>query len=657
MMDEDKRNIHALKMLAVESISHANSGHPGIVLSVAPMLYTLATRHLVVDPATPDWINRDRLVLSAGHGSALLYSHLHLSGFDLTIDDLKRFRQHGSKTPGHPEFGSTPGVDATTGPLGQGVGMAVGMAAAQKRLEAKFGDLMDHFTFAIVGDGDLMEGISHEAAEFAGINNLNKLVVLYDSNEVSLDGPTSRSFKTNQRERFAAYGFDTFLVEDGDDIEAIDQAITEAKASPNPAFIEIQTIIGEGAPNEGTNKIHGAPLDDDALEVLKNNLDWHEAPFTVPADVEASFHEKVFDRGHQAHLAWGKELSESPAKAEILHDFEVPVSIDSTKLTTFKPGDKNAGRKVGHTAMNDISEQVPNLIGGAADLASSTKTEIDDGGTFSAENPLGKNIPFGVHEFGMSTIMNGIALHGGLKVFGSTFAVFSDYMKAGIRLSALQKLPVIYVFTHDSIAVGQDGPTHQPIEQLAGLQSIPNLNVVRPGSPNEIVSAWKMAIESTNRPTVMFLSRQDIEELPADNSANLLEKRGGYIANFEKGTLSAILLATGTELELAKNAQKELEKQNIFTRVVSMPDQAKFLQQDILYRESVLPNNQRRRIAIEMASPLGWANIVGLDGKIIGTENFGESAKPDEVIDDFDFTVDNGVSSVKNLLTKMEKVI
>lgn len=655
-MNEDKRNIHALKMLAVEAISKAQSGHPGIVLSVAPMLYTLTTRHLRVDPQVPNWINRDRLVLSAGHGSALLYSNLHLSGFDLTIDDLKQFRQRGSRTPGHPEFGATPGVDATTGPLGQGVGMAVGMAVAQKRLEAQFGELMDHFTFSIVGDGDLMEGISHEAAEFAGINNLNKLVVLYDSNEVSLDGPTSRSFKTNQRARFASYGFDTFLVEDGDDIEAIDQAITKAKASPNPAFIEIQTIIGEGTPNEGTNKIHGAPLDQDGLKVLRDNLDWHEAPFTVPADVTESFRTKVLKRGQQAHQAWEEKLDASSQKAELLHDFEVPVTIDASRLTTFKPGDKDAGRKVGHTSMNDIAKQVPNLIGGAADLASSTKTEIDDAGTFSADNPTGKNIPFGVHEFGMATIMNGIALHGGLKVFGSTFAVFSDYLKAGIRLSALQKLPVIYVFTHDSIAVGQDGPTHQPIEQLAGLQSIPNLNVVRPGSPNEIVSAWKMAIESTDRPTVMFLSRQNIQELPADNDANLLEKRGGYVANFEKGKLSAILLATGTELELAKQAQKELEKINIFTRVVSMPDQARFLQQDILYRESVLPNNQRRRIAIEMASPLGWANIVGLDGKIIGTENFGESATPDEVINDFDFTVNNVVASVKNLLFKMEKV-
>lgn len=655
-MDEDMRNIHALKMLAVEAISNANSGHPGIVLSVAPMLYTLATRHLRVDPADPTWINRDRLVLSAGHGSALLYSHLHLSGFDVSIDDLKRFRQRGSKTPGHPEFGATPGVDATTGPLGQGVGMAVGMAVAQKRLEAKFGKLMDHNTFAIVGDGDLMEGISHEAAEFAGINNLDKLIILYDSNDISLDGPTSRSFKTNQRDRFQAYGFDTFLVENGDDVEAIDQAIQQAKASDKPAFIEIRTIIGEGSPDQGTNKVHGAPLDDNALELLRNNLDWHEAPFTVPADIEESFHEKVRDRGQRVHANWEQALQASPQKAELLHDFEVPVSIDATKLTSFKPGDKNAGRKVGHTAMNDIAQQVPNLIGGAADLASSTKTEIENGGTFSADNPTGKNIPFGVHEFGMSTIMNGIALHGGLKVFGSTFAVFSDYLKAGIRLSALQKLPVIYVFTHDSIAVGQDGPTHQPIEQLAGLQSIPNLNVVRPGSPNEIVSAWKMAIESTNRPTVMFLSRQDISELPADNSANLLEKRGGYVANFEKGKLSAILLATGTELELAKAAQTQLEKENIFTRVVSMPDQAKFLQQDILYRESVLPNNQRRRIAIEMASPLGWANVVGLDGKIIGTDTFGESAKPDEVISDFDFTVDNVVSSVKNLLFKMEKV-
>ncbi|MQS89753.1 transketolase [Companilactobacillus mishanensis] len=655
-MEEDTRNIKALKMLAIDAISNANSGHPGIVLSVAPMLYTLATRHLVVDPTSPKWINRDRLVLSAGHGSALLYSHLHLSGFDVSINDLKSFRKMGSRTPGHPEFGVTPGVDATTGPLGQGLGMAVGMAVAQKRLEKQFGKLMDHNTFAIVGDGDLMEGISHEAAEFAGINNLNKLVVLYDSNEVSLDGPTSRSFKTNERQRFASYGFDTFLVEDGDDIDAIDAAITKAKASPNPAFIEIQTIIGEGAPNEGTNKVHGAPLNDEALSVLEDNLDWHLAPFEIPAEIEASFHEKVGDRGIAAHQAWEKEFDASSDKAEILRDFGSNVKVDERKLETFKVGTAAGGRNIGHTALNDLAKQVPNLIGGAADLASSTKTEITDGGTFSADNPLGKNIPFGVHEFGMSTIMNGIALHGGLKVFGSTFAVFSDYMKAAIRLSALQKLPVIYVFTHDSIAVGQDGPTHQPIEQLAGLQSIPNLNVVRPGSPNEIVSAWKMAVESVDRPTVMFLSRQDIVELPSDNSATLLEKRGGYVASFEKGKLSAILMATGTELALTLEAQKELEAQNIFTRVVSMPDQAKFMQQDVLYRESVLPNNQRRRIAVEMGSSLGWANIVGLDGKIIGIDSFGKSGASDVVIENFDFTVDDVVAEVKNLLFKMEKV-
>lgn len=655
-MDEDKRNIHALKMLAVEAISKANSGHPGIVLSVAPMLYTLATRHLVVDPKDPTWINRDRFVLSAGHGSALLYSFLHLAGFDVSVDDLKRFRQKSSKTPGHPEFRATPGVDATTGPLGQGLGMAVGMAVAQKKLAAQFGPLMDHHTYAIVGDGDLMEGISHEAAEFAGINNLDKLIVLYDSNEISLDGPTSRSFKTNQRARFEAYGFDTFKVEDGDDVEAIDQAIIKAKKSSKPGFIEIQTIIGEGTPDQGTNKVHGAPLNDDALEMMRKNLNWHEQPFSVPEDVEESFQTKVTERGKKAHQAWKDQLASSNLSSQLLANFEEPILIDSQKLTKFEIGQKDAGRKVGHTVMNEIAEQVPNLVGGAADLASSTKTSIDDGGTFSADNPLGKNIPFGVHEFGMSTIMNGMALHGGLKVFGSTFAVFSDYLKAGIRLSALQKLPVIYVFTHDSIAVGQDGPTHQPIEQLAGLQSIPNLNVLRPGSPNEIVAAWKMAIESTDRPTVMFLSRQDIQEMPTDNSADLLQKRGGYVTNFEKGKLSAILLATGTELELAKTAQQELDKQNIFTRVVSMPDQAKFLQQDILYRESVLPNNQRKRIAVEMGSPLGWANIVGLDGDIIGTENFGESATPDEVIEDFDFTVDHIVSSVKNLLFKMEKV-
>lgn len=648
-MKQDRENINTMKMLAVQSITRADSGHPGIAIDLAPTLYTLATRHLVVDPTSPKWINRDRLVLSAGHGSALLYSFLHLAGFDLSIDDLKSFRKLGSKTPGHPEFGIVPGVDATTGPLGQGLGMGVGMAMTQKRLEAQFGKLMSHDTFVIVGDGDLMEGVSHEVSEFAGNNNLNRLIVLYDSNDISLDGPTSRSFKTNVRQRFASYGFDTFLVEDGEDVDEIDAAIAAAKKSDRPSFVEIRTVIGRGTPNQGTNKVHGAPLSLEEIEVLKDNLNWHHEDFEVTAEVKKSFREQVLERGHQARLAWEDELHNSSQRSELLRSF-APVKLEDKQVPHFEVGAKKNGRVFGKEVLNSLAEQIPNLIGGSADLVSSTKTNIDDVGMFDADHPLGRNIPFGVHEFGMATILNGMALHGGVKVFGSTFTVFSDYMKGAIRLSALQKLPVTFVLTHDSIAVGSDGPTHQPVEQMAGLQSIPNLNVIRPGSPNEIASAWKTAIESTNKPTVIILSRQDIEELQNDNSATLLQSRGGYVSSFEHGQLSAILMANGTELPLAREAQSQLAMNGIHVRVVSMPNQDVFMRQASSFRESVLPDNQRCRIAIGMGSSLGWANLVGLDGEIIGMDSFGRSGDEADVEEMFNFTVDDVVDEVNKLV-------
>lgn len=502
-------SVNAIRFLGIDAINKANSGHPGVVMGAAPMAYSLFTKQLRINPAQPNWINRDRFILSAGHGSMLLYALLHLSGFeDVSMDEVKNFRQWGSKTPGHPEFGHTAGVDATTGPLGQGISTATGFAQAERFLAAKYNregyNIFDHYTYVICGDGDLMEGVSSEAASYAGLQKLDKLVVLYDSNDINLDGETKDSFTESVRDRYNAYGWHTALVEDGTDLEAIHAAIETAKASGKPSLIEVKTVIGYGSPNkQGTNAVHGAPLGADETAATRQALGWDYEPFEIPAEVYADFKENVADRGASAYQAWTKLVAdykeahpELAAEVEAIIDGRDPVKVTPADFPALENGFSQATRNSSQDALNVVATKLPTFLGGSADLAHSNMTYIKTDGLQDDANRLNRNIQFGVREFAMGTILNGMALHGGLRVYGGTFFVFSDYVKAAVRLSALQGLPVTYVFTHDSIAVGEDGPTHEPVEHLAGLRAMPNLNVFRPADARETQAAWYLAVTS-----------------------------------------------------------------------------------------------------------------------------------------------------------------
>lgn len=649
----DELAVDNLRVLSCEMIQRARSGHPGIALGAAPMVWTLFTRHLRVDPKDPEWSDRDRFVLSAGHGSALLYAMLHVSGFDLSMDDLKNFRRFGSKTPGHPEHGHVPGVEATTGPLGQGIGMAVGMALAERTLAARLNGrarVVDHFTYCLVGDGDLMEGISHEAASFAGNQRLSKLIVLYDSNDVSLDGPASRSFRTDVCRRFESYGWDTQLVTDGNDVDEIDRAIAAAKKTDRPSLIEIKTTIGFGADKAGTNAVHGAPLGDDGIVSLRARLGYDGPEFTVLPEVAELAGKLVEERGRKAHAEWRRTLdglAETDKEA-----FDETVAVLNGKrclnaldgMTRYESG-AEASRDTSHKVIQVLAGKMDNLIGGSADLSSSDKTAIDNSGLLDESDPLGRNVAYGVREFAQGTIMNGMALHGGLRVFGGTFLVFSDYLRGAIRLSALQKLPVVYVFTHDSIAVGEDGPTHEPVEQLMSLRSLPNVDVIRPADPNEVIAAWQQAIDSVDHPTVLVLTRQKLPVLA--HTAKLADAgvaRGGYVVSPQKGMRpSGILIATGSEVALAVKAQERLFKLGEDVSVVSMPSMERFDAQPQNYRDKVLPPSVRRRTAVEMGSTRGWERYVGLDGTVVGLDEFGASGAMDDVLANAGFTVENVV--------------
>lgn len=649
----DELAVDNLRVLSCEMIQRARSGHPGIALGAAPMVWTLFTRHLRVDPKDPEWLDRDRFVLSAGHGSALLYAMLHVSGFDLSMDDLKNFRRFGSKTPGHPEHGHVPGVEATTGPLGQGIGMAVGMALAERTLAARLNGrarVVDHFTYCLVGDGDLMEGISHEAASFAGNQRLSKLIVLYDSNDVSLDGPASRSFRTDVCRRFESYGWDTQLVTDGNDVDEIDRAIAAAKKTDRPSLIEIKTTIGFGADKAGTNAVHGAPLGDDGIDSLRARLGYDGLEFTVLPEVAELAGKSVEERGRKAHAEWRRTLdglAETDKEA-----FDETVAVLNGKrclnaldgMTRYESG-AEASRDTSHKVIQVLAGKMDNLIGGSADLSSSDKTAIDNSGLLDESDPLGRNVAYGVREFAQGTIMNGMALHGGLRVFGGTFLVFSDYLRGAIRLSALQKLPVVYVFTHDSIAVGEDGPTHEPVEQLMSLRSLPNVDVIRPADPNEVIAAWQQAIDSVDHPTVLVLTRQKLPVLA--HTAKLADAgvaRGGYVVSPQKGMRpSGILIATGSEVALAVKAQERLFKLGEDVSVVSMPSMERFDAQPQNYRDKVLPPSVRRRTAVEMGSTRGWERYVGLDGTVVGLDEFGASGAMDDVLANAGFTVENVV--------------
>ncbi|MED5831998.1 transketolase [Streptococcus anginosus] len=653
-------SVNAIRFLGIDAIEKSKSGHPGVVMGAAPMAYDLFTKQMRVNPEVPNWVNRDRFVLSAGHGSMLLYALLHLSGFqDVTMDEIKHFRQWGSKTPGHPEFGHTAGVDATTGPLGQGISMATGFAQAERFLAAKYNregyNIFDHYTYVICGDGDLMEGVSAEAASYAGLQKLDKLIVLYDSNDINLDGETKDSFTESVRDRYNAYGWHTALVKDGTDLEAIDTAIETAKVSGKPSLIEVKTVIGYGSPNkQGTNAVHGAPLGAEEAAATRKALTWDYAPFEIPEEVYEDYRVNVAERGKAAYDAWEKLVEEYKQAYPDLAD-EVSAIIAGKDPVEIKPEDfpvketglSQATRNSSQDALNAAAKVLPTFLGGSADLAHSNMTYIKEDGLQDDAHRLNRNIQFGVREFAMGTILNGMALHGGLRVYGGTFFVFSDYVKAAVRLSALQGLPVTYVFTHDSIAVGEDGPTHEPIEHLAGLRAIPNLNVLRPADARETQAAWYLALKSQTTPTALVLTRQNLT-VEARTDFDKVAK-GAYVVYETANGFDTILLASGSEVNLAVATAKELEVQGEKVRVVSVPSTDIFDAQDAAYKEEILPNAVRRRVAIEMSATQSWYKYVGLDGAVIGIDKFGASAPAAKVMEEYGFTVAHVVEVVKNL--------
>ncbi|ARK31248.1 transketolase [Halalkalibacter krulwichiae] len=656
----DQLAINTIRTLSIDGIEKANSGHPGMPMGAAPMAYTLWAKEMNHNPVNPNWFNRDRFVLSAGHGSMLLYSMLHLFGYDVTMEDLKSFRQWGSKTPGHPELGHTPGVEATTGPLGQGIAMAVGMAMAERHLAATYNkegyDLVDHFTYSICGDGDLMEGVSAEAASLAGHLKLGRLVVMYDSNDISLDGDLNLSFSESVEDRFKAYGWQVIRVEDGNDLDSIQKALQEAKADLHrPTLIEVKTVIGFGSPNKsGKSASHGAPLGKDEIQLTKEAYNWkHEEPFYVPE--EAAKHFETFTKNGQQKEAVWNELFEKYKKAypELANQFEAALAGKlpdnwEGELPTFKEGEKVATRASSGKALNAAANSIPQLIGGSADLAGSNKTLIASEKNYGIDSFAARNVWFGVREFAMGAAMNGMAIHGGMKVFGATFFVFSDYLRPAIRLAALMKLPVTYVFTHDSIAVGEDGPTHEPVEQLASLRAMPGVSTIRPADAKETVAAWRLAIESTDTPTALVLTRQDLPTLAASDTV-VYEgvSKGAYVVSVAKGEGSGLLLASGSEVSLAFNAQKELEKEGIFVSVVSMPSWDRFEKQSAEYKEEVLPKNVKVRLGIEMGSSLGWSKYVGDAGDVLAIDQFGASAPAGKLLEEYGFTVENVVKQFK----------
>ncbi|MGC9630250.1 transketolase [Staphylococcus epidermidis] len=659
--EKDQLAIDTIRALSIDAIEKANSGHPGLPMGAAPMAYTLWTRHLNFNPQSKDFFNRDRFILSAGHGSALLYSLLHVSG-SLELEELKQFRQWGSKTPGHPEYRHTDGVEVTTGPLGQGFAMSVGMALAESHLAGKFNkdqfDIVNHYTYVLASDGDLMEGISHEAASFAGHNQLDKLIVLYDSNDISLDGDLDKSFSEDTKQRFEAYGWNYILVENGNDLDEIDNAITQAKSQQGPTIIEVKTIIGFGSPNKaGSNGVHGAPLGEEerALTFKEYGLD-PEKRFNVPEDVYEIFKSTMLKRANENEEAWNNMLKNySEAYPELAEEFKLAMSGKlpnnyADALPEYDLNHSGASRADSGEIIQKLSEFVPSFFGGSADLAGSNKSNVKEAKDYNKDTPEGKNVWFGVREFAMGAAINGMAAHGGLHPYAATFFVFSDYLKPALRLSSIMGLNSTFIFTHDSIAVGEDGPTHEPIEQLAGLRAIPNMNVIRPADGNETRVAWEVALESEHTPTSLVLTRQNLPTLDVDKqTVENGVRKGAYIVFETEQQLEYLLLASGSEVNLAVEAAKELEQQGKGVRVISMPNWYAFEQQSSEYKKSILPSDVTKRIAIEMASPLGWHKYVGIEGKVIGINSFGASAPGDLVVEKYGFTKENILKQVRSL--------
>lgn len=656
----ENMSVNAIRVLAADAVQKANSGHPGLPLGSAAMAYELWANHMNHNPADPKWFNRDRFILSGGHGSTLLYSLLHLFGYGLTKEDLAQFRQWGSLTPGHPEYGHTVGVEATTGPLGAGMGMAVGMAVAEAHLAAVFNKenypVVDHYTYVLGGDGCMMEGISSEAFSLAGTLGLSKLIVLYDSNKISIEGGTDIAFTEDVKKRFEAFGFQTLVVEDGNNIEEIGKAIEEAKADKTrPTMITVKTKIGYGCPaKEGKASAHGEPLGADNVTALKENLGWpSQEPFYVPDEVYANYKEKA-KKGAEAEAAWNKlfaEYCEAYPEMKKLWDEYFDENAADKVLNDenfWSYEDKpQATRNLSGVQINKLKNMLPNLMGGSADLAPSTKTYMSDMGDFSKDNYAGRNMHFGVRELAMTAIGNGMMLHGGLHAFVSTFFVFSDYVKPMARLSAIMGVPLTFVLTHDSIGVGEDGPTHEPIEQLAMLRALPNFTVYRPCDATETAAAWAYAVTSKKTPTALVLTRQNLPQMAGSSKEAL---KGAYvIADSAKNVPDAILIASGSEVSLAVDAKAELIKDGIDVRVVSMPSMDVFEQQSDEYKESVLPKSVRKRVAIEALSDFGWGRYVGLDGAYVTMHSFGASAPAATLFKEFGFTVENVVRTVKEL--------
>lgn len=659
-----ERSINTIRFLAIDAIQQANSGHPGMPMGAAPMAYVLWSRFLRHNPANPQWPDRDRFVLSAGHGSMLLYSLLHLTGYDLSLEEIRNFRQWGSKTAGHPEYGHAPGVETTTGPLGQGLANGVGMAMAEKHLAARYNrpdhEVINHFTYGIVGDGDLMEGISHEAASMAGHLGLGKLIFLYDDNHVSIEGHTDIAFTEETSKRFEAYGWQVIEVADGNDLDAIDKALAEARAETSrPSLIAVRTLIGYGSPNrQDTAKAHGEPLGPEEVENTRKNLDWPEERFHVPDEVAAHFR-TALDRGGEEETAWNDRLARyRDAFPELAAEFEerlagrLPANWDAD-IPAFPTDAKGkATRVTSGMILNGIARNLPALMGGSADLAPSNKTMIDNEGAFQKDSADQRNIHFGVREHGMGSVLNGMALHGGFIPYGGTFLIFSEYMRPPIRLASLMKQQVIYVFTHDSIALGEDGPTHQPIEQLASLRAIPNLNVIRPCDANECAEAWRQAVLSPETPTVLALTRQSLPTLDRGAMAPASDLvRGAYVlTDLGQGAPAVILIGTGSEVHIALEAAEQLAADNIAVRVVSMPSWELFAKQDQAYQDQVLPPGITARVAVEAGASQGWHRYVGMNGRVVGLDHFGASAPMAELYQQFGITTEKVVSAARSLL-------
>ena len=665
MNELDQLSINALRFLAVDAVEKANSGHPGAPLGDAPIAYLLFHKYMRHNPKHSKWTNRDRFVLSNGHASAMLYGVLHLTGYDLSIEDLKQFRQWGSKTPGHPEYGDTDGVEVTTGPLGQGFAMAVGMAMAERHLAAVYNrpgfDIVDHHTYGLCGDGDLMEGISHEAASLAGTLGLGKLIFLYDDNLISLDGPTELSFTEDVLKRFEAYHWHVQIVEDGNDLEGIAKAIEAAQGvKDKPSLIAVRTVIGYGSPKAGTNKAHGEALGAEAVKQTKKNLGWPEdKTFYVPEDAAKNWLQAV-DRGAKVESDWNalfasyrKAFPEEAAEFERVQEGRLKDGWEQSLPRFPADGKPVATRTAGNTVMNAIVKYVPELLGGAADLSTSTKTVIKDSANFHID-PKGDNIYFGVREFGMCAIVNGMAAHGGIIPYGSTFFCFSDYAKPALRMAALMQVHSIFVFTHDSIGLGEDGPTHQPIEQLTMLRAVPHLTDFRPADANETSAAWGLALERKGA-SFMALSRQDLPLLdPVQQRVFEGVRRGAYVVEQGSDSPDLLIVGTGSELSLAVQAAEQLKKDGIIARVVSMPSTHIFDEQPESYRASIFPDHLPK-LAIEAGATLGWWKYVGRDGDVIGLDRFGASAPGAIALEKLGFGTDNVVARAKALVERARK--